>query len=131
MNGVLRDESRSRLSFAKENCLQREETNLVLPFFRIAGRPDEQQILNGETDVKILGDNDQPWTRAAVEEPRKVCRHGLAIVRNQNPPEIGRSMEDVGIWYTDNPRRVGIPENNARSQRRKPRTIFWLKSASA
>ena len=33
-------------------------------------------------------------------------------MRNQNPPEIGRFVEDVGIWYTDNPRRVGIPEIN-------------------
>ena len=53
-----------------------------------------------------------PGLERLSRNPRKVCRHGLAIVRDQNPPEIGRFVEDVGIWYTDNPRRVGIPENN-------------------
>ena len=33
-------------------------------------------------------------------------------MRNQNPPEIGRFVEDVAIWCTDNPCGVRIPEIN-------------------
>jgi hypothetical protein len=50
----------------------------------------------GETDIEIL-DNDQPRTRAASKEPRKVRSHGLAAVGNQNPPEIGRPVKHVRI----------------------------------
>jgi hypothetical protein len=32
-----------------------------------------------------------------MEEPGKVRRHGLAVMRNQNPPEIGRFVKDVRI----------------------------------
>jgi len=39
-------------------ALQREKLDFVRPFFRVARRPDEQQIFNGETDIKILRDND-------------------------------------------------------------------------
>ena len=39
-----------------------------------------------------------------------MCRHGLAVMRNQNPPGTGCQVEDVGIWYADNPSRAGILE---------------------
>src|ERR1035438_2238939 len=67
-------------------------------------------LLNGETNIKILRDNDQPWTRAAIEESRKMCRHGSAVMRDQNPPEIGCFVEDIGIRHADNPSRAGIRE---------------------
>jgi hypothetical protein len=33
-------------------CGQREETDLVPPFFPVASRPDDYQILNGETNIQ-------------------------------------------------------------------------------
>jgi hypothetical protein len=35
-------------------------------------------------------------------------------MRNQNPPEIRRFAEDIGIWHTDDPSRVGIVEIDGR-----------------
>jgi hypothetical protein len=29
---------------------------------------------------------------------------------DENPPEIGRFMENIGIWHADNPSRTGIHE---------------------
>jgi hypothetical protein len=53
-------------------------------------------------------------------------------MRNQNPPEIGCFVEDIGVWYADNPSSVRIRETDHRlTAARRPRTIFWLKSASA
>ena len=49
-----------------------------------------------------------------MEESRKMCRHGLAVMRNQNPPEIGCFAEDIGIWHADNPSRVCIFEIDCR-----------------
>jgi len=39
-----------------------------------------------------------------------VCGHGLAVMRNQNPPDIGSFVEDGGVWYTDNACRAGVLE---------------------
>src|ERR1035438_2290446 len=80
----------------RKTSLQREESDLAAPFFRFTSRPDDEQILNGETNIEILRDDDQPWTLAAIEESRKVCRHCLAVMRNQNPPQIGCFRSDEG-----------------------------------
>src|ERR1017187_8075707 len=116
---------------SKETCLQREETDLAPPFFRVASRPDDQQILNGETDIKILRDNDQPWTRAAIEESCKMCRHGLAVMRNQNPPRPAARWRTSGSGTPITPPARASSKSTTGSRRRRPRTIFWLKSASA
>jgi hypothetical protein len=39
-----------------------------------------------------------------------MCRHGSAVMRDHNPPEIGCSVEDIGIWHADNPSRASIHE---------------------
>ena len=39
-----------------------------------------------------------------------MCRHCLAVMRNQNPPQIGCFVENIGIWHADNAARAGILE---------------------
>jgi hypothetical protein len=39
-----------------------------------------------------------------------MCRHGFAVMRNQNPPQIGCFVEDIGVWCADNPSSVRIHE---------------------
>lgn len=110
---------------------------LSLHFLSVARSPDQQQILNGKTDIKILRHKDQPWARPAVEESRKVCRHGLAVMRNQTrprsaalrrtsgsgrpitPAEFASSKSTVEVWVSLEPRPhvlgVGVPRRAASS----------------
>ena len=43
-----------------------------------------------------------------------MCRHGPEVMRNQDPPEIGCLVEDIGIREADNPARAGVPEIDRR-----------------
>src|ERR1035441_7086663 len=115
----------------RKTSLQREESDLAAPFFRFTSRPDDEQILNGETNIEILRDNDQPWTRAAIEESRKVV--GIVL----RSCEIKIRRRSAALWRTSGsgtpitPPARASSKSTAGSRRRRPRTIFWLKSASA
>jgi hypothetical protein len=52
-------------------------------------------------------------------------------MRNQNPPEVGRFVEDVRIRKTDNPCRQGIRKIDGPLAAAQAKDNLWLKSASA
>jgi hypothetical protein len=102
---------------------------LCLPFFRVASRPDDRQILYGKTDIadiKVLRHDDEPGLGRLLSncEGR---RRGFVVMRNQDLP---------GIGYTDDARRVGVFEIDGRlaaSQAENDLMIevcFGLKAAS-
>ena len=106
---------------------EREESNLVTPLLRFGGCPDRQQIVNGGSNIKVLRDNDQAWTRAVTEKPPEVHRHGLSVMRNQDSAERGSSMKNHGIGNTDHAARVRVLEVDRRLAPPQTKNDFLVK----
>jgi hypothetical protein len=66
--------------------LERQKAQLVAPFFCARDSPDDQQILNGCADVKILRDDNDAGAGIRLKELREMSVHGPPIVREQNSP---------------------------------------------
>jgi len=60
-----------------------------------------------------------------------MTRHRLSVMRNENPTRLRGDADYRGVGQADHTAVKAFRKSTDGSLRRRPTTIFWLKSASA
>jgi hypothetical protein len=91
-------------------CSEWQAADAVHPFFSLARRPDEDDLLDHIGDGKVLWNHHDAGACAGSQELGEVLRHRPAIVGDQNPACSCRSRQDFNIGQTGKSRLEGAQE---------------------